>query len=341
MLFSFEEKIMSEDFIMCARAVKNNKFISEPGKSLYLLVPQDAAVPLPEHKKNAGEWIKNLRESSIWRPAASDPDPDRQKDRGDILVFIHGYNNSQEIVMKRHRQLKQDLQSVGYKGAVMSFDWPSADSPLNYLEDRHDAKITAMQLVTDGIRLLAKEQGPDCAINMHLLGHSTGAYVIREAFDDADDALLNQASWTVSQIAFIGGDISSDSLSQDNPSTEAIYRHCTRFTNYSNGADSVLKLSNAKRVGVSPRVGRVGLPEKIPPKAVNVDCTDYFARLDSDDSVKSADQKAEIGTFDHSWHIGNRVFTLDLFELIKGDLDRNLFPTREVELGSLRLKRPA
>ena len=62
--------------------------------------------------------------------------------------------------MKRHRQLKQDLQSVGYKGAVMSFDWPSADSPLNYLEDRHDAKITAMQLVTDGIRLLAKNKGP-------------------------------------------------------------------------------------------------------------------------------------------------------------------------------------
>jgi hypothetical protein len=125
-------------------------------------------------------------------------------------------------------------------------------------------------------------------------------YVIREAFDDADDALLEQAGWIVSRIAFIGGDISSYWLSQDNPSTEAIYSRCARFTNYSNGADSVLKLSNAKRVGVLPRVRRVGLPEKIPPKAVNVDCTDYFTLLDSDDSVKSADQKAEIGTFDHS-----------------------------------------
>jgi hypothetical protein len=51
-------------------------------------------------------------------------------------------------------------------------------------------------------------------------------YVIREAFDDADDALLEQAGWIVSRIAFIGGDISSYWLSQDNPSTEAIYRHC-------------------------------------------------------------------------------------------------------------------
>lgn len=330
---------MSEDFVMCARSVEGDVFGSEPGDSLYLVVPGDSTIPLPEHRKDPEKWVKNLRKSAIWRPASKDPDQQRQKDRGDILVFIHGYNNNQEIVMKRHRQLKTDLQSVGYKGAVMSFDWPSADNALNYLEDRHDAKITALQLVTDGIRLLAKEQGPDCSINIHLLGHSTGAYVIREAFDDADDALLAQASWTVSQIALIAGDISSDSLSQGNSSSEAIYRHCTRFTNYSNGADSVLKLSNAKRVGMSPRVGRVGLPEKIPPKAVNIDCTGYFAQLDSDDSVKSADQKAEIGTFDHSWHIGNRVFTLDLFELIKGDLDRNLFPTRDATSGLLKLKR--
>ena len=327
---------MSEDFVLCARAVRGGQFISEPGKSLYLQVPDTSDVPLPQHRKSVGEWVKNLRQASIW----SLDSRDASKDRGDILVFIHGYNNDQEVVMKRHRQLKKDLQAVGYKGVVMSFDWPSADSALNYLEDRHDAKVTAMQLVTDGIRILAKEQGPGCTINIHLLGHSTGAYVIREAFDDADDSYLSQASWLVSQIAFIGGDISSDSLSEGNSSTEAIYRHCVRFTNYSNGADSVLKLSNAKRVGISPRVGRVGLPENIPAKAANVDCTDYFSALDSEKAIRDADQKAEIGTFAHSWHIGNQVFTLDLFELLKGDLDRNLFPTRDVTTGSIKLKRP-
>jgi hypothetical protein len=103
------------------------------------------------------------------------------------------------------------------------------------VEDRHDAKETALQLVTDGIRILTREQGPGFSINIHLLAHSTGVYVIREAFDDADDtSTLAQASWLVSQIAFIGGDISADSLADGNPSTEAIYRHCVRFTNYSN-----------------------------------------------------------------------------------------------------------
>ncbi|PKD40368.1 hypothetical protein CWO84_10235 [Methylomonas sp. Kb3] len=328
------------DYIMCARAVEGDNFISEPGKSLYLVVPDKANAPLPKHKIDPDEWVKILRASAIWRSSADDPDQQRFKDRGDILVFIHGYNNSQEIVMQRHRQLKNDLAAIGYKGAVMSFDWPSADSPLNYLEDRHDAKITALQLVTDGIRILAKEQGPDCMINIHLLGHSTGAYVIREAFDDADDANLIQASWMVSQIAFIAGDISSASLKQDNATSEALYRHCVRFTNYSNGSDSVLKLSNGKRLGMAPRVGRMGLPADIPAKAVNVDCTDYFQLLDSDDTVKASDQNAKIGTFDHSWHIGNQVFTRDLFELLKGDLDRNLLPTRDVSSGVLKLKRP-
>ena len=144
---------------------------------------------------------------------------------------------------------------------------------LNYLEDRHDAKQTALQLVTDGITLFAEEQGTDCTINVHLLGHSTGAYVIREAFDDADDASLANNSWLVSQIALIGGDVSSASLSDTTASAESLYRHCTRLTNYSNRHDAVLKLSNAKRVGMAPRVGRVGLPTDAPSKAVDIDCS--------------------------------------------------------------------
>ena len=86
---------MSEDFIMCARAVKNNKFISEPGKSLYLLCLHKTQ---PFRCRNTKRMQANG--SRIY---ASPPYGDRQratltrirqKDRGDILVFIHGYNNS-------------------------------------------------------------------------------------------------------------------------------------------------------------------------------------------------------------------------------------------------------
>ena len=316
-------------FVICTRAVRNGRFIAEPGPTRYLQIPP-GVTPAPDHEvKRADVWIKRLRKASVWGQDARV----RSRERGDILVFVHGYNNSQKVVMARHDRLALDLMSAGYKGAILSYDWPSDDIALNYLEDRHDAKHTAMQLVTDGVRMLAAEQTPDCSINIHLLGHSTGAYVIREAFDDADDSRLANNAWAVSQIVFIGADVSAGSMAFGNATTDSLYRHCARLTNYSNLYDSVLKLSNAKRLGVAPRVGRVGLPDVVSPKAVNVDCSGYFAALENDPAVLAADQTEKIGSFDHAWHIGNRVFARDLFEVLRGDLDRSIIPTRRHDAG--------
>lgn len=132
--------------------------------------------------------------------------------RGDIVVYVHGYNNSQETMLARHRRIRQGLESHGFEGVVVSFDWPSADSALNYLEDRTDAKQTALRLVDEGIAAFAALQRPDCRINLHLLAHSMGAFVVREAFDDADDRPAIAAhSWSVSQVILVAADISSAS----------------------------------------------------------------------------------------------------------------------------------
>ena len=104
-----------------------------------------------------------------------------------------------------------------------------------------------------------------------------------------------------------------------------------RLTNYSNPNDKVLAISNAKRLGVAPRAGRVGLPENPHPKAINVDCGQYFSTLDPDASTFT-------GTFNHSWHIGNRVFARDLAMVIEGGIDRRAIPTRELQYGKLILR---
>ena len=317
---------MATSYIICTRAVKKDRLIAEPGKTLYLEVP-DGALPKPEHATDQAAWLKKVLKSASWGAKSLG------YVRGDLLIFIHGYNNSTENVIARHRQLKADLTAVGFKGEIISFDWPSASSALNYQEDRHDAKKTAFQLVSDGISLLSAQQQPDCYINIHILAHSTGAYVVREAFDDADDSQLQNSAWRVSQVVFIGGDISSGSLQTGDSSSESLYRHCTRLTNYSNLYDSVLKLSNFKRVGIAPRCGRVGLPENRPSKAVNIDCSDYFFQLDNNPDIKQRDQvNDQLGTFCHSWHIGNLHFARDLFDTLKGDLDRSVFATRTEDL---------
>ncbi len=70
---------------------------------------------------------------------------------------------------------------------LVSFYWPGDDRALNYLDDSSDAKITALRLVDDCISLLASAQFRGCEYNVRVTAHSTGAYVVREGFDDADD----------------------------------------------------------------------------------------------------------------------------------------------------------
>jgi len=317
------------EFVISVRNTKKGKFGTEPGPTKFLVVPANQKDTDPEQQMARGKWVDTvLQEAKTGESAVTG------KPLGDILVFIHGYNNAPTAVLKRHRLLKKDMKAVGYKGAVVSFDWPSASMGLNYLEDRSDAKKTAFKLVDDCIALFSAVQARGCEINIHLLAHSTGAFVIREAFDDSDDRLkISSANWSVSQIAFIGADVSSKSMSQTDSKSDSVYRHCVRLTNYSNPYDSVLKLSNIKRIGVSPRVGRVGLPDDIPTKAVNVDCGNYFQTL-----IKS---EAEYdGTFAHSWHIGDDFFAKDLFFTIQGDIDRDRIPTRGFDSnGRLCLKK--
>ena len=301
------------DYVICARNVKNKKFGSEPAPSTYLVVP-DGALPSPDHGQSSPDkWATRVLADARKGVAKSD--------LGNILVFVHGYNNDQPVVMERHRQLKADLSAGGFKGVVVSFDWPSGDKGLFYLEDLIDANQSAFQLVGDGIVLLAGLQVADCKVNIHILAHSMGAYVTREAFtaaDDADD--LAGKTWYTSQVMLIAGDISSGSLSADEHRTSGLYRNCTRLTCYSNRHDGVLGLSNFKRAGVKPRAGRVGLPDDAPPKAVNVDCTDYWPTIPAGQTV--------IGNREHSWHIGDPAFTRDMIDTMNG-VDREVMVTRD------------
>ncbi|HEY3698909.1 MAG TPA: alpha/beta hydrolase [Spongiibacteraceae bacterium] len=311
------------DLIMSVRALMNDQFIADVGPTTFLNVP-DGAMPLPAHAIPAAQWYQSILQAAAWKNSNGEQ-------RGDILFIIHGYNMSEKEVIARHRRLKKDLINEGFLGVVVSFDWPSDDKALAYLPDRHRAKLTAMQLVSDGIRKLSELQTPSCKINIHVIGHSTGVYVIREAFDDADDTQLPNSSWGISQIIFAAGDVSSASMSVGDSGAESVYLHSVRLTNYFSRHDEALDLSNVKRIGNAPRVGRIGLPADAPSKAVNVDCTAYYEKLTTPGTLEAnLDQvNGFVGMQSHSWYFGNRMFTLDLLSVLIGT-DRMVIPTRSV-----------
>jgi len=310
------------DYIMTARAISNGAFTDDAAENVTFIAMPDAA-PAPftpaDASPSADAWLQQLIDDT---PKQTDG---TGVERGDVLIFIHGYNNDISVVIERHRILKRDLPAHGFVGTIVSFDWPCGDTALAYFPDRVKAKKTAFALVSDGIRRLAQGQVRfDCDLNVHLLAHSTGAYVVQEAFDDADDRpAIQAANWTVSQIAFISADLAARSLVAGDSETESIFGHCVRLTNYANAFDQVLQISNVKRAGIEPRVGRVGLPDAAPTTAVNVDCSSYYRQVAS----KRATGAAAIAA-SHSWQFGDPVFTEDLAQTLNGDLDRSAISTR-------------
>lgn len=313
------------DYVFTVRSASGDSFGNEPGASYFLEVPGSARSLKPSYEIKKTEWINKLIEMSKKGTHTGVAE-------GDIVIYIHGFNNATKDVLRRLRSLKKGLKAQGFDGAVVAFDWPSADKALNYLEDRLDAKQSAFRLVTEGISSFAALQTPECRINTHLVAHSMGAYVVREAFDDADDRpAIAARSWSVSQIIFLGADVSAGSMEEGRSKTSSLYRHCVRLTNYFNPFDNVLTLSNVKRIGVSPRAGRVGVAAPEPQKLVDLNCGPFFEKHGS--KVRGADDSP------HNWYFSDKTVMKDMALTLAGDIDREKIPTRApTNLGGLALK---
>lgn len=302
------------DYVMSVRSIRQGAFSDEPGATHFLEIPGNASQMTPAHSIKKTRWLEKILDAS--KKGAHGPVAE-----GDIVVYVHGFNTSQKTVLKRLRSLRAGLEAHGFSGVVIGFDWPSASQALNYLEDRTDAKQTAFRLVDEGIRSFAALQRPDCRINTHILAHSMGCYVVREAFDDADDrpAIASHA-WSVSQVILLGADVSSTSLSEGHSKSSSLYRHSVRVTNYFNPHDDVLSLSDIKRVGVAPRAGRIGVNPVDPAQLVDLDCGGYYVATYGGDGLP--DQKAHTFYFEDDWIMRDMALTLD------GKIDRYRIPSR-------------
>ncbi len=156
------------------RKISGGAFVDdiELGPARYLRIP-DGEVPLPQHQIPLTQWVKE-----IIGTFAPDPQDPAKGPTGDILFFVHGYNDTIADVDQRHELIQAALTPNTFPCRVISFDWPCGTTALGYLQDRDHARITSVRLVSAGIRLFVRSQTQKCAIRVHALGHSTGAFVI-------------------------------------------------------------------------------------------------------------------------------------------------------------------
>ena len=312
------------DFVFTVRRIKSGKFEGEPGPVRFLKVPKSPKTPLPDHQVKKKDWVDAIM-------AECQPGAENNLTEGDIVLLVHGFNVDAKEMLALHRKVRAGLERNGFKGVVVSFDWPAEGSTLAYLEDRKDAKETALSLVDEGIKTFVRLQRDDCKVDVHVMAHSMGAYVTREAFDDADDrASVAARSWSVSQVLLVAADISDSSLADGSSKSSSLFRHAVRVTNYYSPLDDVLSISATKRLGVARRAGRVGSAEPLHEKMANIYCGDYFK--------KNRDQYPVKANTSHAWYFEDDVFYKDAALTISGALDREELPTRgRTDRGNLAL----
>lgn len=237
----------------------------------------------------------------------------------EILIYVHGFNTSQNDMLDRMAKIKAGVKAQGFNGAVIAYDWPSNGSVLAYGSDRRDAKKTAPYLVQDGILpLLGLSPKP----RIHLIAHSMGAYAVLRAFSDFGDAAgAFSGRWGVDQVTFVSGDVDSAWLEKGAWGSLVLKHRSKRFTNYFSGQDRVLAVGEEFVNAGSPRAGQVGMPELTAPEHWDIYSDAQFRK-----DVPKSKQNEQV--LSHRWWFDSSGFYKDLTRTLAGD-DAESMPTRK------------
>ena len=317
------------EYFITLRNDDTGEFSNTMGDVQYLEVP-DAKPISPAHAKGKKEWVKKVMAAV----------PKNASGRRHILLHVHGFNIEQREMRARHKAIVQRFQRQKANGSdfdclVISIDWPS-DGEFGgkyYWSDREDALRTAKVLFKNFFVPFLECMCANSKIDVHILAHSMGCYVVREAFThaEASGALANK-DWAVKQVALIAADISSRSMKKGKKSSRSMYDRCKRLTNYYSAADNVLSASEGLRFFSfkSARLGRVGLPRKrrddpnspilAPDHTENVYCSKYY--------VKNKASFTDNLNVSHAWYYESDRFFEDLAHTLEGKLEAEEFPTR-------------
>ena len=299
-----------DSFVLCVRSTLGDRFSTGLGPPSWLVVPSSEDQPAPGHAvAEPGAWTDRLL-------AAGQP----------IVFYLHGYNTDPGEALLRQRRLARELAQRAFACTVVGFDWPSGGTPAAYLHDRVQAQGAALALVAGGILPFLRARRADCPAPVHLLAHSMGAFVLREAFRAADRSHQPGLSdpWRVAQVVLVAADLSSDSFRGDHPDMAPVFARCGRLTNHFSGHDQALAVSNLKHLDLASRVGRVGMPAGASghARAVDVDCGPRYLAV-PDRRLEELD-----GMVSHSWYLEDPRWHDDLAHTLRGALGRAHFPTR-------------
>lgn len=103
-----------------------------------------------------------------------------------VLVFIHGFNNTFDDAVRKAAQLAGDLEMVDCdgraRGVAIAYSWPAQGTFLSYLADEENAEWTQQRLVPF-LQALSRVCQQERA-ELHLVAHSMGSRVLIRSLAD-------------------------------------------------------------------------------------------------------------------------------------------------------------
>lgn len=237
--------------------------------------------------------------------------------RGDVLVFIHGFNTSWPDAVGSALALQLALNAAEQADPnrhvrVVLFTWPSDGLALpfvSYKSDRSEAAGSGYAVgrgflkVRDFLADLHDRAGgaKPCGQNIHLLCHSMGSYLLQFALRRLDAFTPGSALPRLFGHVFLcAADVNDNALEPGQPLAR-VHEIADNVSIYHNRSDMAMVVSDYTK-GNPERLGRAGAarPLLLHHKVHQIDCTPI---------VK--------GIVEHSYYLGGRV-NADMRQSIDG-----------------------
>jgi len=173
-------------------------------------------------------------------------------DDGDIIIFIHGYNNDINEAVLRTAQISYDLESVLNEAKFqkhfipMTYSWSSKDDFEKYLTDYESAEWSVPHLKEFLLDVYNHANGKKINVIVHSMGNQVFTKAISELHQENKELKLNQ-------VILAAPDVDAK-IFMDNI-VPAIGKTSIRTTIYMSDKDKALMASEAIRIQES-RIGR-------------------------------------------------------------------------------------
>jgi esterase/lipase superfamily enzyme len=164
---------------------------------------------------------------------------------GDVLLYIHGFNQSFETATLDAARLADGLR---FGGQTVLFSWPSHNKLFDYIADRESATWSRDALETT-LDSLVTRTGPG---RVHIVAHSMGAMLaiegLRQLYAKEGAILVDRIGAIILAAPDLDPDVFSSSIARMRPLVD-------RMTVITSTDDRALAVATSLAGG--PRVGRV------------------------------------------------------------------------------------